>query len=468
MLANMLDPDCLAVRLRKTGVWLVREYPWEHISPAGERAATWPARFPLPEIDNTRREFERLGRLNEYQQEFMVQAIDPSTRVFRSDMFKVEPTVRTWQPTYAMYDPARTVKHTSDYTGKVVFSWVGSRLIIWEADGQRWLPDQIIADMFATHEQYAPIKIGIEKEGLEEFILQPLRQEQTRRRQIIPVEVMPAPIGKLDFIRSLQPFFAAGEVTFAKDLPMLVEQLLSFPTGYIDVPNALAYALRMRPGLPIYENFSPRNVDERVPLVRGTATYLALGATRQYTTGVLAQLANGQLRVMADWVKEGDPGSTIDDILTEARMIVGGSFSTFAPPEHWRPIDPIGLQPAARRAKASLKMGGDPGQGRAEIRRRIDAVTHGLPALIISQRARWTLNALSGGYARMVTKGKMPIATADAMADEGVYKVLMEGFESFAAVAAGALSRDGDDEPNYAIDARGRRYLSARATHHSG
>jgi hypothetical protein len=29
MLANMLDPDCLAVRLSKTGLWEVRTYPWE-------------------------------------------------------------------------------------------------------------------------------------------------------------------------------------------------------------------------------------------------------------------------------------------------------------------------------------------------------------------------------------------------------------------------------------------------------
>jgi hypothetical protein len=70
MLANMLDPDCLAVRLRKTGMWTVREYPWEYISPEGCRTPTWAARFPLAHIDETRTEYEKAGMLNEYQQEY--------------------------------------------------------------------------------------------------------------------------------------------------------------------------------------------------------------------------------------------------------------------------------------------------------------------------------------------------------------------------------------------------------------
>jgi hypothetical protein len=461
MLANMLDPDCLAVRLRKTGMWTVREYPWEYVNPDGERLATWPARFPLEHIDSTRREYEQAGMLNEYMQEYMVQATDPSTRVFTSALIKVEPTVRSWQPTYAMYDPARSVKASSAHTGKVVFSWVGAKLIVWEGDGQLWMPDKIIDDMFAVHDQYAPIKIGVEKEGLEEFILQPLRAEQTRRQQIIPVEVMPAPVGKLAFIRSLQPFFSSGDVVFAKELPVLKQQLLSFPTGRIDVPNALAYALRMRPGLPIYENFSQKNVTDDLGVLRNTACYLALGATRQYTTGVLCQVVAGTIRIAADWVREGDPGTVLKDIVREAELMTGSAIQVFAGPQHWQTYDTIGLQAAAKRVLTRMKVGGDTAAGREELRKRIGEMAHGHPALQVSTKARWTLNAFSGGYARSVTKGKEVMG----MADDGVYKVLMEGLESFVAATAGALGRDGDDTPNYAIDAKGRRYLSAMPTH---
>lgn len=49
------------------------------------------------------------------------------------------------------------------------------------------------------------------------------------------------------------------------------------------------------------------------------------------------------------------------------------------------------------------------------------------------------------------------------MADPGPYQILMEGFESTLARAFG----EGDgEERNYAVDAKGRKYLSARAQHH--
>lgn len=463
MLANMLDPDCLAVRLRNSGKWTVREYPWEYLDEQGARRATWQARFPIEYIDETKREYEQAGMLNEYMQEYMVQAVDPSTRVFTSAMLKVEPIVRTWQPTYAMYDPARTVKATSAHTGKVVFSWVGTKLVVWEGDGQLWMPDKIIEDMFTTFDEYQPITIGVEKDGLEEFVLQPLRVEQTRRHQIIPVVAMAAPPGKLAFIRSLQPFFTSGEVVFAKELPVLKEQLLSFPTGRIDVPNALAYALRMRPGLPVYDNFGFKNVVDPLEPLRNTPCYLALGASRQFTTGVLCQVAGGVIRLLHDWVREGDPGTTLDGLLTDARLVAGQDVYAFAGPEHWGTYTNVGLQAAARRVPVTLRTGGDVGAGREVVRKRLDQTTSGQPALQVSPKARWCINGLSGGYARAVIKGK-PVGAGTA--DDGVYKVLMEGLEAFAAATQGALARDGEDTPNYDIDAQGRRFMSARARHH--
>jgi hypothetical protein len=461
MLANLLDPDCLAVRLEKAGSWTVRRYPWEFIAKAdGSRRATWPGRFSLDHVDQTRDEYQASGMLNEYMQEYMVQAIDPSSRAFTADMFRIVPRVRTWEPTFAMYDPARTVKATSSLTGKVVFSWVANQLIVWEADGQSWMPDQIINDVFQVAETYAPIKIGVEKEGLEEFLLQPLRAEMVRRRSIIPVEAQPAPVGKLAFIRSLQPFFLSGQISFVRDFPILFQQLLSYPTGKNDVANALAYALRMRPGLPIYDNFGFKNVQDDIQVLRGTDCCLALNATRQYLSGVLFQRRGGINFVLRDWMAEGDPGAVVGDVVSAARLAsLGEVLNVYAPPSHFRGLDNIGLVVAARRAKVSLGQGWNMVAGRDQLRDCIDRTVGNNPAFIVSTRARWTLNALAGGYSRSVVgAGKI-----SEIADDGPYKVLMEGLES---VFAAAMAGDGEPPRNYAIDPNGRRYLSARATHH--
>ena len=466
MLANMLDPDCLAVRLRKTGVWTVREYPWEHMGSTGDRKATWPARFPLDHIDTVKQEYIQAGMLNEYQQEYMVEAVDPSTKTFKVADIKVEPTARTWHPTYAMYDPARTVGVKSAHTGKVVFSWVGTKLIVWEGTGELWMPSEIIDDMFATSSTWNPIELGVEKTGLEEFIMQPLRTEQVKRHVILPIRVMPAPTGKISFIKSLQPYFASGEVIFAKDLPVLKQQLLSFPTGRIDVPNALAYALRMRPGLPIYENFSHANVKEELALLRQHGSFLAVGATRQYTTAVLCQIAGAGIRVVADWVQEGDPGNTLSDILAEVGVLTTAKPAVFAGGQHWNAYDTVGLRAACNRLKVTLRTAGDPTLGREELRKKIDALTHGQPALQVSPKARWTLNAFSGGYARSIPRGGREIV---GVADDGPYKTLMEGLEAFVAATATGAVGDSGETRNYAIDpVTGRKYLSAKPTVTSG
>ena len=107
--------------------------------------------------------------------------------------------------------PASTLRVApSATTGKAVWSWIGRRLIVWELKAERWSPDEIIADILDTNDRYSPVWLGVEKTGLNEWIMQPLRQ--AARGRLLPIRGVEAPRGKLDFIRSLQPFFAAGEV----------------------------------------------------------------------------------------------------------------------------------------------------------------------------------------------------------------------------------------------------------------
>ena len=76
---------------------------------------------------------------------------------------------------------------------------------------------------------------------------------------------------------------------------------------------------------------------------------------------------------------------------------------------------------------------------------------------MVSTAARWTLNALSGGYCREVTKhGQL---TDQAI--EGPYRTLMEGIETFAALGAKTEGREDEDQQPIAYDRRGVAYRSA-------
>jgi hypothetical protein len=364
--ATPLDREALPMVLARQSGWITKIYPIEYKDQQGERRATWPARFPLPWIDARREEFDGAGMAHAYAQEYLCQPEDPASKVFTAGMFKVQPSVRTWEPVFAFYDPARTVKATSATSGWACWSWVGRRMTVWDGGAETWQPDQLIEHIFKIATDYHPVAIGIERDGLEEFILQPLRHEQLQRGVLIPVAGYRAPVGKLGFISALQPFLNAGEITFAKDVPAL-KQFLSFPTGKIDFPNALAYALLMRPGQPIYEDFARMHVAD-VHLHAGTIALLCLNATATLTTAVACQFVGKTLNILAAWVREGDPGSCVGEIVRDAAYLVGPELRLIAPPTHFRNYDPVGLPSAVRRLPAELHRGGDVTRGRAALR----------------------------------------------------------------------------------------------------
>src|SRR5262249_33752126 len=159
----------------------------------------------------------------------------------------------------------------------------------WGADAGHLLPDEIVALVFDLDERFNPVWIEVEQDGLEEFLLQPIRQEMVRRSKSVPVRGRRAISatrggGNIALIRGLQPFFEAAEVIFVQELAELESQLLSFPYGVIDAPNALAYAPLTRPAAPIHENFQPHHIVEDVAPQPGRPLHLAVNATGAMTS----------------------------------------------------------------------------------------------------------------------------------------------------------------------------------------
>jgi hypothetical protein len=464
--ATPLDPDAFAMRLAKDPEWKRIIVPVEYLDPNnGARISAWPDRFPLDEIDNIARSYTRAGKADVFQREYMCRAVDPATKVFTADMFRFNPArARSWHAVYAMYDPARTVKATSAATGKAVWSWLNNRLIVWSLTAHMWMPSEIIDDMFKVDDEFHPVQIGVERDGLEEFILQPLRQAQVERGHMLPIRPEKAPKGKLDFIKGLQPFFRANEIEFAGDALRFeegVNEFLSYPTGRIDAPNALAYALKMRSGAPIYDDFSAHHIVEQAH-PRRVQWWLALNATQQETAAVLIQVDDGALMVHADWLREGDPGVNLANILAEAGMeaqIEPYRIKVVAGPQHHSGYDTVGLLAAARRVPITVRRGGDAMQGREEARRLLRLAHKGFPMFRVAEQAVWTLRALSGGYCRKLN----PDGRLADQPEDNAYAVLMGGVENFCALLR-TSAVDVDSNVRYTTTSDGRKHITALAT----
>ena len=457
--ATPLDPEALPMRLKRSPRWLTHTYPIYFINEQGEKESSWPERYPTATVLQQEEDFRKSGDISGFNAEYLCMAESPESKPFRAEMFRVEPRVRTWQAVYSMTDPARTVGPVAATTGHAVWSWIGPKLIIWDAWAKRLMPDAIVDALFDTWEHHRPVHIGFEEDGLNQWALQPIRQEQVRRGVALPLKALKAPRGKFDFIQGLQPFFHAREVEFAKELPELRDQLLGFPSGDIDAPNALAYALKMRPGAPIYDNFRNSHVATDLSPAPGRPLWLCLNATPSLLTGVLLQVLDGAVRVYADGVLEGDPATSLPGLIQSMQLEYGRDIRLSAGPAHFDRYNNVGLQQAAARIPREVRNGVGPDRGRPWLDKALQLEKRGMPVILVSDRAVWTLNAFTSGYARVMLKGGM---LAD-YAEEGPYRTLMEGLESFCGLMDLGLDDDNGRDRFNAATPNGRPYRSMMA-----
>lgn len=491
----------LSERLETAG-WPTSKYPIETVGERGERAATWEAKFPLSKVDDLRAMYR--GDLHAYEQEFMCRASSDAARLFKREELRYEQRGRTFEPVWVMYDPARTKGQTSATTGKAVWSWVGNKLLVWECAGHMWTPDEIIDDVIATARKYGPVSVAIEKTGLNDWLMQPLRHAMLREGILLPLVGVEAPRGKLDFIAALQPLITAGELILMgepSDFASFAEQVHSFPRGRIDAPNALAYARTLRAGQPQYPDFGQRHVDVDSRALDDLPLFLGCNSDGQVVAAQLVQRRGRGLVVLADHLAEGLPGEVVAELAAEvallhqattrhtARHYQGGddlyklpqSLETVAPtqanwvipPDHFQAWNNHGLEQAIRRIPARVSMGKPPADGRAAVSRALREESMGVPRLMVSSEATWTLRAMSGGYVRGVGGSGLP----NERAQPGIYRVLMEGLESLVgSLLVGASADSGEGAPGIAGDAPspqpiaytrgGVAYKSAIPEHH--
>jgi hypothetical protein len=451
------DPESVPMMLHRHG-WPARFIPVSYLDAEGVEQPSWPGHPTMTRewLAQERGLYARLGELDIWEREYMCNAETQSDRTFRAEHFKVEAVPRTWQAVYGMYDPARTVRRTSATTGWAFWSWVKNRLIVWECGAKHMLPDEIIDHIFEMSRRFGPVEIGVEEDGLNEWLLQPIRVRMLKEG-VIPYRGVRAPRGKIDFIRGLQPFFAAGEVSFAAPMPDLQEQLLGFPTGRIDAPNALAYALQLKPGRLIYEAWNPNAHIEAITPMWARPLYVAVNATRSVVSAALCQMADGRMAVISDWVAEGDASEVLEGIVREASLAASGSKLTLiAGRQHWEQYGNVGLVQAARSLGLEVRPGGDPARGRELIRKELGRSGPSGQLFCVAPAARWTLNGFAGGYSR-------PLRDANLApeADDNHYRLLFEGLEAFCGLMAFGLEDDDDEAANFAYAPDGRRYRTA-------
>lgn len=465
--------DCMVTRFAGSEGWLYRAFPVCDGDPDDPLTrSNWPARYPMEWIRTEQRKYQQAGMLAEFKQAYLLQASDRAAKPFTEDQLAVR-DVAPWQwlPKYVIYDPSRSTKKertrdspASDRTGKVVVSRMGSQIVVHESGGFYWQPSELVDDLFSANERHRPVKIGVERNSLDQWLSQPVRIEMMKRGLSLPIALLSAPQdrSKEDFILGLQPFAEARDIVLVGGRsahPQLVAEWVNFPAGPRDVMNALAYALKLFGGLPVYEDFSPANLDEAPRPDPGEVIHVAANASSAELAACAVMRRDRRLYVAADWMLSGSLPETLRSLVFSLRADFPGCRYRFWIPSEL--FDQAGRLPllgqlraehltVIRAEAAMLSRGG--------LSERLRTVWKNGRLLIIDPNARNTVNALAAGYAYPAGKGGISKSEPEI----GGARLIAEALESMVAALDKQQSvQELPEDANMARNAAGALYVTA-------
>ena len=458
--------DCMVTRFARNPEFVYRAFPICNgdIDAAGTEAL-WPARYPMEWIRRERDIYKAAGRLTDFLQSRMLQATNPESQPFKDEHIRsMDVAPWQWMPKYAIYDPARTsIVGKSDEFGKVVVSRFGSKILVHESGGYHWKPDEMIDDLFSTNEKHRPASIGVEKNSLDEWLMQPIRLKMMQRGVALPLKALQAPQdrNKVNFILGLQAFFQAGDISLVGGKlahPQLVAEILNFPKSSLNILNALAYSLRMFSGQPIYEDFGHANIGD-APIHRiGETVHVGFNASPSECVCVAVVRERRSLFVAADFSASGAPSEAVKLLAADLKATFpGANFQTWVPAEVYDQYQRIALVPALRAVGISPYRGEHVAIARGCLADRIKTVVRQRRMLMVDEKARLAANALSAGYCLQVERGGRTTAEPEA----GISRLVAEALECLTFQLDQALNTTDLKGAHIAVNAQGQQYHTA-------
>ena len=459
--------DCMVTRLRSNPDWLCASFPicsGDIDDPA--TISAWPDRYPMAWIREERDRYARAGMLRQFQQEYMLTVDTGDTKPFSEEMIRsVDVAPAAWLPRVPIYDPSRTASAaTSDRTGKVVVSRLGSKLIVHESGGYFWKPDEIRTDVFETIAKHRSARVAIEKNSLDEFLLQPIRYEMLKRGVTFELEALQAPQDrdKQAFIMGLEAFFRAGDVVLVGGRgmhPQLVAEMLNFPGGRLDILNALAYALRVFSGQPVYEDFGEANIGPAPALGPADKVAMCWMASQNEVVAVATYAHARHRYVVADWVASGPITDCVRAVFTEAKAALPRVRM-----EHWAPAElhdsynRVPLVPALRAERLIPWRGEHTMIARGCLNDAIRTTIRERRLLTVDKAAIRTVAALAGGYSYPVARSGAKNAPEPS---PGISRLTGEAIESAEAMIGRGIGQEEENEGHFALNVGGTRYRTA-------
>lgn len=216
----------------------------------------WPQVMDEDKIERRRQSYSRAGQISGFYMEFFNTPRTEEDAKFRMDMIKTWPQLGLeGMDTSHLHkaiaiDPAISQTRSADYTAIVVVGMEqGGRIHVLDMWGKVGaIPREMVDKYFELAKHWGCHRHGVEAIAWQAALSHLLREEMFRNKYYFEVEEIKhtSQQKKTDRVEGiLQPRFASGYVVLREKFDRLISQLLDWPNGKMDFPDALAMAVSL-------------------------------------------------------------------------------------------------------------------------------------------------------------------------------------------------------------------------------
>lgn len=267
-LGTLLHPEALLMTLKNDPEWTsiifgVRDK---------KGGLLWEANMDEKKIELKKQSFARAGQLPQYYLEYENTVRGADTQKFRPEFFIIQPEIRSNLEVCAIaLDPAISQSHKADFSSLAIAGMnTKGKIIVLDMWGKVGAtPREQVDRYFELATKHDCTHHGVESIAYQAALIHLLREEMFRKGryfEIVPIKHTQKKEERIEGI--LQPRYANGYIQHVRHFPLLETQLLDWPNGKRDFPDALAMAIALLdPVAPLALglNADPSN-DEMPPL----------------------------------------------------------------------------------------------------------------------------------------------------------------------------------------------------------
>jgi len=245
-LGTLLHPEALLMVLMKDPEWTSMVF--SAIDRDGD--PLWEDNMTLEDIEKKKKSFSLAGRLSSFYMEYMSQIRNDETAKFKQSFFIVDPFVR--QELIAIsqvIDPAISEEEEADFCALAVVGMTEKGLIgvvdTWLKRGAS--PREQVDIFFSMSKKNGSTLHGVESIAYQKALVHLIREEMFRKKHYFEIQTIThGKTGKDERILGvLQPRYASNYVVHLRRFVELETQLLDYPKGKKDLPDAVAMAITL-------------------------------------------------------------------------------------------------------------------------------------------------------------------------------------------------------------------------------